>query len=159
MRSRVHYSDTMVPLELAVTLVQQELHESRTGSDVDLNGIATDMAAMVPLFEVAPPATTAPRRLVDIHHQAVFKDGGRELVFLDGRPAKHLLAVLADDVSCVIAMLKQPQRAQSIRGEALERQFRWLVRQSLDLKARHLELVNQFRALQLAYKINVRAGE
>jgi hypothetical protein len=73
-------------------------------------------------------------------------------VFPDGRPAKHLLAVQADDVTCVIAMLKHPERAETIRGEAAYRQCRQLVREWRDLKAHHLELVKKFRALELAYK-------
>lgn len=163
---RDQFPHTLVPLDLAVLIVQQGVYgENKTACGADPNAIASYIAATVPLYEVAKTATTAPRILINIHHEAVFNEGGKELVFLDGRRSTHLLAIPARDVPCIIAMLKEPQRAQVIRREAIKETSRRLVKQSRELRTRRSKLVEQLKAqmtrseqLRIAYKVPLTAG-
>lgn len=93
-------------MSLAVTLVRAKAYgllQSAASSDPD--AIATFIAATVTIYEYSDDPSVTPRPLVDGLSEGLFRNGGRELHFIDGRPTKYLLAVQADDVARVIAML------------------------------------------------------
>ena len=79
------------------------------------NRIATFIAGTVPIYEYADDPSQRPRLLIKSNSDGLFRHGGRELHYLDGRPAKRHLAISADDVNCVVATLNDPERAHSVR--------------------------------------------
>ena len=95
----------LVPLELAVLLVREKVYAAQQPG-ADPNAIAAFMAATFPVYEYADDPSVRPRVLSQGHSAGLFRNGGRELHFLDGSPAKRHLAVKAGDVTSVIAMLK-----------------------------------------------------
>jgi len=110
MDSADHLAHALVPMSLAVTLVRaksQRLRPSAASSDLD--SIATFIAATVPIYEYSDDPSVLPRMLLDSLSGGLFRNGGRELHFLDGRPTITLLAVQAEDVARVIAMLNQAE--------------------------------------------------
>ena len=154
---------SLIPLSLAVVVVRQDVYGKDERGDVDPNSIAAYIAGAVPLFEVSRTGAPAPRLLIDVNRQAVFRDGGRELVFLDGKPSKHDLAILASDVRCVVAMLKEPESAPQIRRQVMEGMARQLASQWRELRAHHLDLVEKFHQLsarteELRLACDVRRG-
>jgi hypothetical protein len=146
---RDQFPHTLIPLDLAVLIVQQEVYgKEREANGADPNSIAAYIASAVPLYEVGKSAATEPRLVLNLNRQAVFTDGGKEAVFLDGRPSKHLLAVHAKDVPCVIAMLKDPPHAEAIRRKTIVDTSRKLVEQSRTSRARCLKLEEAQDALK-----------
>ena len=118
----------LVPMSLAVTLVRaksQRLRPSAASSDLD--SIATFIAATVPIYEYSDDPSVPPRMLLDCLSGGLFRNGGRELHFLDGRSTITLVAVQAEDVARVIAMLNQadapsgPPASGSGGGQSLDR--------------------------------------
>jgi hypothetical protein len=142
-------SHSLVPIELAVMLVRDKvfgrLDVAKEHSDPD--AVATFIAATVPVYEYSNDPADRPRALIYCARDSVFKNAGRELHFLDGRPTKYKLAVKADDVGCVIAMLKEPESADVIRFLAVRRAGRRLTQRSLELKLQSHALREKFLAL------------
>jgi hypothetical protein len=142
-----HLSHSLMPLELAVTLVRNNVYASRPGApSSEPDAIARFIAASVPIYECSKDPSTRPSA-VRRDHDGLFRKGGRELHFLDGRPIKKDLAVKADDVECVIAMLRDPERAADIRGEALEAQARPVQDRAAELKSQSKNLRVRCQAL------------
>jgi hypothetical protein len=141
-----------MPLELAVLLVREKVYRAgernAPPARSDPDAIAGFIATMIPVYEYSADASVPPRMLFNVHRNSVFSHGGREVQFLDGRPGKRLLAVRADDVSCVVAMLKEPDRAEAIRREAVQRTARDLVDQSRRLVEEYRTLRKNFDALR-----------
>lgn len=101
---------TLLPLSLAADLVRAKFYAGRhmTGQDreADLNTLATFIAGMIPIYEYAQDLSEAPRALAKAEIDGgLFRNGGKSLVFIDGRPARPLLAVNVDDVQRVTEML------------------------------------------------------
>ena len=143
-----HLSHSLVPLSVAVVLVRQSVYGSRRSAESpDPNAIATFIAGMVPIYEYWDDPSIRPRALCNSQSAGLFRNGGRELQFLDGRPAKRLLAVQADDVACVSEMLKDPERAALIRGLALKETGRRLVDKANELREQWENLRERFRML------------
>ena len=93
----------LVPLDLAVRTIQQRAYPERSLTaflDEHLNGIAYAVAALVPLFE----ASSARVRAIsgDELKNGYFRRGGKELHFLDNRPALLALAVTTSGVETVV---------------------------------------------------------
>jgi hypothetical protein len=112
---------TLIPLTLAVLLVRQRVYADRQitneGRVGDLNMVANFIAGAVPLYEYFSDLSKLPRALERAALDGgIFREGGRELRFLDGRPAKCFLAVIDTDVECVTALLKDPENAEQIRS-------------------------------------------
>ena len=100
---------TLIPLALAVGLLRNRLDLERAAGrpEGDLDALAGFSAAMVPLYEYDPNPSKPPRRLARQEVEGgLFRDGARELRFLDGRPAKRHLAVHALDLECVSSVLE-----------------------------------------------------
>jgi hypothetical protein len=154
---RDQFPHTLIPLDLAVLIVQQEVYgKEREANGADANSIAAYIASAVPLYEVGKSAATEPRLVLNLNRQAVFRDGGKEAAFLDGRPSKRLLAVHAKDVPCVVAMLKDPSHAETIRMKAIVDTSRKLVEQSRALRTRRLKLGEAQDALKKRYREMIR---
>lgn len=130
-----HLSHRLMPLELAVMLVRNKVYGSRPGApSSEPNAIARFIAASVPIYECSKDPSRRPSA-VRRDHDGLFRKGGRELHFLDGRPIKKDLAVKADDVACVIAMLRDPEHAADIRAEALKTQAQPVQDRAAELKS------------------------
>jgi len=130
-----HLSHRLMPLELAVMLVRNKVYASRPGApSSEPNAIARFIAASVPIYECSKDPSRRPSA-VRRDHDGLFRKGGRELHFLDGRPIKKDLAVKADDVACVIAMLRDPEHAADIRAEALKTQAQPVQDRAAELKS------------------------
>jgi len=107
---------TLIPLALAVSLIRSKVYGDRPvagqGREGDFNALAGFVAATVTLYEFSSDPSERPRVLLQAELEGgLFRDGGRELRFIDGRRTKRYLAVSAQDVEGVIALLKDPQRA------------------------------------------------
>ena len=126
---------TLIPLPLAVGLIRAKVYGERVGAQQSrLDALATFVAGTVLLYEFASDSSRAPRALSAAEIQGgLFRSGGRELRFLDGRSPKQHLAVNAVDVECVMALLKDPQRAAATRS-------RYVRLRSQKLKARSLRV-------------------
>ena len=129
----------LVPLALAVPLVRSRV-AGAAGSDSD--AVAALIASTVPVFEYWDSPLRPPRPLPNVLREGVFREGGRELRFVDGRPTKYNVAVRLEDIDCVVEMLMHPERAVSIRNRVLRAHARKLVSRSRDLGARSAELRN-----------------
>jgi hypothetical protein len=128
-----HLPHTLVPLALAVSVVRSRV-AAVAGADPD--AVATLIASAVPVFEYWDTPLRLPQPLANILREGVFRDAGRELHFVDGRPTKYRLAVRAADVDCVIEMLMHAEHAACTRNRVLRVHARELVRTSRDLAAR-----------------------
>ena len=102
---------TLVPLALAVHVVWSQAFEGRvpgaSKKDEVLNTIAAQLTAKSKIYEYLPDANTRPRALTPSELQGgTWVDGGREIRFEDGRPAKRHLAIAAKDVTTAIALMR-----------------------------------------------------
>jgi len=112
---------TLIPLGLAVGLVRSKVYADRRltdqGPEGDLNILASFVAGTVAVYEYATDPSRAPRVLRRSELEGgIFRDGGKELRFIDGRATKRYLAVNALDVECVTSLLRDPERAVRIRS-------------------------------------------
>lgn len=128
--------DALMPLALAVSVVRSKLASDSSSATWHPDGIATFVAAVVPIWEYSDDSSRQPRTLLHVVRDATFQDGGRELRFLDGRPSKFRLAVQADDICRLIDMLQNPDRAVRSRTQVLRALADGALRQSLQLKER-----------------------
>ena len=144
---------TLIPLGLAVGLIHSKVYAvgklTDPGPARDLNALASSIAAIVPIYEYATDPSKAPRALLRSElKEGLFRDGGKELRFIDGRATKRYLALNALDVECVTSLLRDPEsavrihtrfvrlRAQKLRARAasLRNQAAALRRESVDLR-------------------------
>ena len=130
---------TLVPLVLAVTIVRSKFSHGTALVATEPNAVATFIASTVPIWEYSDNARHLPRPLQNAVRDGIFR-GGRELIFLDGRPSKVRLAVHVDDVDCVIRMLKDPERALHIRNQVVRKLSRILIERSRQASARSRSL-------------------
>jgi hypothetical protein len=117
-----HYTQfphTLVPLVVAVAAVRSRIAANARNSPPDAHSLATFIATEVPIFEYFDDPRWLPRRLRSTWQDGVFLHGGAELRFADGRRSKHLLAVQAHDIACVIEMLNRPDHALQVRAGML----------------------------------------
>lgn len=106
---------TLMPLALAAGLVLDKLYAGRPltgrGREDDLNALAGFIAGMTALYEFFEDPSTRPRALERKELEGgLFRGGGRELRFIDGRPAKRYLAVSARELEHVMALLMATRR-------------------------------------------------
>ena len=113
------FQHSLVPLVLAVSLVRAKISADAPNTPPDADGLATFIASAVPIFEYFEDPNWYPRWLGRAWQDGVFRQGGAELRFIDGRRSKRLLAVQAHDVECVIDMLNHPDHARLIRARVL----------------------------------------
>ena len=109
MSSRNH--DSLIPLELAVSLIWDRVYQDHVAVDDKerwLDSIASTISATSPMFQ-QDGRSDVPARALSRHEVegGMFRGGGKELHFLDGRATRTELAVSADDVAKTIVALKQ----------------------------------------------------
>jgi hypothetical protein len=104
---------SLVPLTLAVVIVRERVYagDSAPNAEDHLSGIATAIAALIPIYEYGHKPEYAPRILSSADLAGgLFRDNGKELRFVDGRSAKISLAVRAADVERVVGLLIQARK-------------------------------------------------
>jgi hypothetical protein len=102
--------DTLIALPRALEMLAAQIYGE--GNDVvprvrtDLfDGLASTLSVLAPMF-VLESATSA-RRLSDADlHKALFRKGGSEMYFVDGRAPIDNLAVTAEGMAKVLRVLK-----------------------------------------------------
>ena len=132
-----HLPHSLVPLAMAIAIVRSRVAGTAMAEP---DAVATLIASAVPVFEYWDNPLWLPRPLPNVLRNGVFRNGGRELRFVDGRPTKHRVAVRVEDVDCLVEMLLHPERATFIRNRVLRDHARKLVSRSHDLSARSAEL-------------------
>ena len=148
---------TLLPLTLAVGLIRAKVYGERAGAHGQLDALAAFIAGTVLLYEFASDPSRPPRALSAAEIEGgLFRGGGRELRFLDGRSAKQHLAVNAVDVECVMALLKDPQRAAATRSRYVRLRSQKLKARSLRLRADAARLRDEAGALR-SRSVNSRA--
>lgn len=131
---------TLIPLSLAVGLVRHkggyaERQVTEQGREGDFNMLAGFIAATVPLYEYSTDASTAPRALRKAELEGgMFRNGAKELRFIDGRATKRCLAVNATDVECILALLRDPQNTAQIRSRFVRQRAQQIRARSNRLK-------------------------
>lgn len=141
---------TLLPLTLAVGLIRAKVYGERAGGQQgQLDALAAFVAGTVLLYEFASDPSRPPRALSGAEIEGgLFRGGGRELRFLDGRSAKQHLAVNALDVECVMALLKDPQRAAATRSRYVRLRSQKLKARSLRLRGDAARLRDEARRLR-----------
>lgn len=126
---------TLMPIGLALASIRHAVYGDRNAPPPE--SIASFVAATVPIYEYRPEQAGAARAIRRRELEGgMFRQNGTELHFLDGRSARSTLAVNADDVRCVIEMLRDP-------GKAIRIQSRWTKMRSKKLRDRSAELAHQ----------------
>jgi hypothetical protein len=145
---------SLIPLGLAVDLIRHKVHGERPpaqrNAEADLNALASFMAATMTLYEYdgdpsRPARTLAPREL----EGGLFRNGGKELQFLDGRATKRLLAVTALDVECATALLADPEHAARIRSRFFRLKAQRLKAHAVALKSEAQRLRREVQELRV----------
>jgi hypothetical protein len=129
MRAAYDHEDvphTLLPLVLAVGLVRHKVYDDQPltdqGREGDFSMLANFMAEIIPIYEYSLDASRSPRVLGK--HElggGMFRDGAKELRFIDGRPPLLHMAVNATDVECVLSLLREPERAAQIHAHFVRR--------------------------------------
>jgi hypothetical protein len=94
----------LVPLELAVRSIQQRAYPEQslaTFLNEQLNGIAYAVVALVPLYQADSAGKVRAVTRDELQH-GYFRQGAKELHFLDNRPPLKALAVTASGVETVV---------------------------------------------------------
>ena len=118
------FADTLVPLELATPLIFWEVY-GFMGSVDELNGLAMAVAALATVYQSNKESPTVARVIPpSVMFSGMFRKGGEELRFVDGRAPLHSLGVKAEDVSYVIEVLRQGLTAITPRRILREEQTR-----------------------------------
>ena len=101
----------LVPMDVAVKLVWSSVYEATTSAERKediLNSLATTFSVASPVYEFHTGASIPPRALKKNELEGgIFRNGGKELHFIDGRQPRRNLAVTADEVSATIEALKK----------------------------------------------------
>ena len=102
---------SLIPLKLAAALVWNRFYIGRVSApawqESMLNSIAATFSVIGKIYEYNPNDPTDSIRLlsrIEIEG-GMFKQGGDELHFIDGRPPRRSLAVRAESVSATIEAL------------------------------------------------------
>ena len=101
----------LIPLKLAAEVVWNKVYAARHGAakrEDKLISIALTLCAMGDVFQYEPDSRRVPRRLSPSDMDGgLFRAGGQELNFIDGRATIRYLAVEPDCVSKTIEALKK----------------------------------------------------
>jgi hypothetical protein len=111
---------SLLALPLAIVVLREKVHRAQpstgnrqadanaTGNrQADANALAALIAGAVRLYECAEDPAAPPRLVRHDPRKGSFRDGGRELHFFDGTPAKRRLAVQADELGAMLAKLTE----------------------------------------------------
>jgi hypothetical protein len=106
----------LVPLELAARTVYQRVYEEthrKAGmacTPEQLNGIAYAIAALLPVFTNEDDPQSFRRLSEEELLKGLFRDGGRAMIFIDGRASIRALAVSAKGLDRVARVLSAAQK-------------------------------------------------
>ena len=106
-------ADDLVPLELAVETVYARVYEAQhrkaglVRSVEQLNGIAHAIAALVPVFTYDKDPASVHRLGDQELEKGLFREGGRIMVFLDGRAPMRTFAVSSEALDTVVRELSE----------------------------------------------------
>lgn len=112
---RVSLHDLM-PLDLAVLTIFRRVYEARSKNAVSsrdfghLDGLAYMIAGVWPVYVYEEHGTAFRRVTSEEVSLALFRSGGKEMQFIDGRAPLRSLAVHADTVSAAAAMLEDAEK-------------------------------------------------
>ena len=102
----------LIPLELAVRAIFRSVYAEQfapgqsTRQAGHLDALAYTVAAMRPIYAYEGDGSSLRRIYDEELSGCLFRGGGREMYFIDGRCPVHGLAVAAEDVPLVIQALK-----------------------------------------------------
>lgn len=104
-------ANDLVPFELAVRTVYARVFEAQhreaglvCGME-QLNGIAHAMAGLVPVFAYEKDPASVRRLSEEELEKGLFTEGGRIMMFLDGRASIRTFAVSAEALDIVVRQL------------------------------------------------------
>ena len=148
---------SLIPLPLAAAVIQHKVYGERPpaqrNAQADLDGLAYFIAATMALYEYDDDRSRPARRLASRELEGgLFRDGARELHFLDGRASKRLLAVTALDVECATALLADPEHAARIRSRFFRLRAQRLKARAAALKNEAERLRRELRQLRAAFE-------
>lgn len=123
---------SLLPLSIAVESVERALR----GNHRSRHAIGAFIVSTVPVYEYFANPGRLPRALLRRELENSLLGEDLELLFLDGRPTKRQLAVNADDVACVAAMLGNPAKAGVIHSRRVRFRSRELVNRAKLLGSR-----------------------
>ena len=154
-RDEVRHS--LIPLPLAVEVIRHKIHGERPPAHqkahADLDSLAYFLAATMILYEYHDDPCSPARRLERQELEGgLFRNGAKELHFLDGRPSKRLLAVTALDVECTSAVLADPEHAARIRSRFVRLKAQRLRAQASALKSEAQRLRLEVKALRASFR-------
>ena len=154
-RDEVRHS--LIPLTLAVELIRHKVHGERPpahrNAQADLDALACFIAGSRMLYEYDADPSRAPRRLARQELEGgLFRNGAKELHFLDGRASKRLLAVTALDLECTTAVLADPAHAARIRSRFYRVRAQRLKARAVVLKDKAERLRREVKELRAAFE-------
>ena len=127
---------TLIPMTVALAAIRQGVYAGARNPP-PMESIASFVAGTVPVYEYSTDVRRIPHAIRRAELEgALFRRSGAEMYYLDGRAPRSMLAVNADDVRCVIEMLKDP-------GQAVRIQSRWTKLRSKRLRERSANLAHR----------------
>jgi len=145
---------SLIPLTLAVGLVRHKAYDDRQvtnqGREGDFNMLAGFVAATVPIYEYPADRSAAARALRKCELEGgVFRNGGGELQFIDGRSTKRHLAVHATDMACVVSLLRDPEHTSQIRSRFARKRAQEIKAYSMQLREHAAKLCREAEHLRV----------
>lgn len=98
----------LLALPLAIVVLREKVYRAQSSASKELsdaNALAALIAGAIRLWECAEDPAVPPKLVRHDPRKGKFRDGGRELHFFDGTPAKRRLAVQADELGAMIAKI------------------------------------------------------
>jgi hypothetical protein len=142
---------------MATLLIRHKVHGERPpahrNAQADLDALACFIAGSMMLYEYDADPSRAPRRLARQELEGgLFRNGAKELHFLDGRASKRLLAVTALDLECATAVLADPAHAARIRSRFYRVRAQRLKARAVVLKDEAEGLRREVKELRAAFE-------
>ena len=99
---------TLLPFALAIGLIRHKAYGSKPHSpESDRIALANFSAGLVPIYEYAPDPSKRPRVLTKADLAGgLFREGGKELRYLDGGPTRRDLAPRAEALRAQAAQIR-----------------------------------------------------
>jgi hypothetical protein len=98
----------LLALSLAIVVLREQVYRAQpsgTKEQADANALAALIAGAIRLWECAEDPAVPPKLVRHDPQKGRFRDGGRELHFFDGTPAKRRLAVQADELAAMLTKI------------------------------------------------------
>jgi hypothetical protein len=98
----------LLALPLAILVLREKIYRAQASGakeQADANALAALIAGAIRLWECAEDPAVPPTLVRHDPRKGRFRDGGRELHFFDGTPAKRRLAVQIDELGAMLAKI------------------------------------------------------